>query len=137
MEQHLRLVERHKRHVGAGNEKYEADARILKRRRAHGLERERPAHERERQREGEALLAARRHNPLAHPAIERCRCGGIDGNRSVEDLGRLRVHARDIPALAGGVAVGLATFNAFGRNQIALGNGVAVRACHVGHKARH
>ena len=93
------------RHVGAGNEKYEADASILKRRRAHGLERERPAHERERQREGEALLAARRHNPLAHPTIERCRCSGIDGNR--------------------GVAVGLATFNAFGRNQVALGNGVA------------
>lgn len=43
----------------------------------------------------------------------------------------------DIPALAGGVAVGLATFNAFGRNQIALGNGVAVRDRHVCHKARH
>ena len=47
------------------------------------------------------------------------------------------MRARDFPACAGGIAVGLTSFNAFGRDQVALGNGVAVRACHVGHKARH
>ena len=47
------------------------------------------------------------------------------------------MRSRDIPALAGCVADGLATFNAFERDQVALGNGVAVRACHVRHKARH
>ena len=80
--------------IGAGDEKHEADASVLKRRRAHRLERKRLAHERERQREGEALLAARGHNPLAHAAIERTSRSRIDGNRGVEDIRRTRRRAR-------------------------------------------
>ena len=47
------------------------------------------------------------------------------------------MRARDFPARAGGIAVGLTAFNAFGRDQIAFGNGITVRARHVGYEARH
>ena len=89
LEQHLRLVERHERHVAPGM-KMQGRYRHSEADVAHGLERgglRTGRNDSARARR----LAARRHNPLAHPAIERCRCGGIDG------IGRRETSRRTSP----------------------------------------
>ena len=117
LQQHLRLVERHHRHVRAGQDQHQADARVLHRSRTHRLQREGAAHERERQREREALLAACGDDPGAH-ALAQLIARGVVERDGLPFAGERHV-ARDQLA-AQSV-----------EKPLARGNGCAARGDHV------